>query len=429
MERPMLCRICRAFTLIELLVVVAIIAILAAMLLPALSAAREKARRSSCMSNLKQMGVATESYVGDYAGYYPCWSMMGSRSWCSSTPHATDTFEGQPVCEWSYGSAVNRWYHRGTTALSQYPMENNGGLWVGRAGETPLSLSGGGARFQASFRCIGYGQRSLSPKLYFAPVGLGHLLTAGYVADARLLYCPSANNMPDGESGSGFKLECNLSDWKDAGGFDKETMLHGAWGYGSNSTEILLSHYDYRNVPMDRRTPWCAVQDRKYWRYNGISGTKPGVFAGLWGPMFLTSRLLAGRALITDTFSKGYNRDALDRDLVALYSGASEEESRTIVGMGMKAHRTAYSVLYGDGHVASFGDPQERIIWHLQCARGKTTYGSGHNSECSLSMNHAATRYSPLGKTRAELMTHDNGKGSPILVWHQLDNAAGIDLD
>ena len=60
----------KAFTLIELLVVIAIIAILAAILFPVFAKAREKARQSSCASNLKQFGIGTMAYIQDYDELY-----------------------------------------------------------------------------------------------------------------------------------------------------------------------------------------------------------------------------------------------------------------------------------------------------------------------------------------------------------------------
>lgn len=89
-------RLRRRFTLIELLVVIAIIAVLAALLLPALSKARQKAMIVLCGAQLKQIAVATSMYAGDEQGWYPY------RSYYKADPHQFTRFN-HSCCNYGHG--------------------------------------------------------------------------------------------------------------------------------------------------------------------------------------------------------------------------------------------------------------------------------------------------------------------------------------
>ncbi|MBN9500464.1 MAG: hypothetical protein BGO01_03995 [Armatimonadetes bacterium 55-13] len=106
----------KAFTLIELLVVIAIIAILAAILFPVFAQAKAAAKQSSCLSNMKQLGLAVFTYANDYDDTYPGTQIMPEAYWIAP---GTDRALG-----WMDPNVERNW------AKSIYPYVKNLGVYV-----------------------------------------------------------------------------------------------------------------------------------------------------------------------------------------------------------------------------------------------------------------------------------------------------------
>ncbi|HRU06297.1 MAG TPA: hypothetical protein P5137_11055, partial [Candidatus Brocadiia bacterium] len=198
-----------------------------------------------------------------------------------------------------------------------------------------------------------------------------------------------------------------LSDVRRCGATDGNGVAHGDWNWAPHGRfdpgnfRAVQGSYNYR------LTPGEVWRLHGYVQYDPPRGrilyTKPDRWVEDGEPWFKTQKQLGERAIMADAFHKRGNQ----------YSYQP--------GLGFFGHRDGYNVLYGDGHAAWFGDPQQSYIWYELPSR------SGANAQFCLAGNSCVSDYATTGSCKGTAYTTPTIRYGNVLQWHILDAASGVD--
>lgn len=387
------------FTLNEMLVVIAIIAVLIALLLPALTAVREKGRRISCLNNLKQIGTALQLYATRHTGYFPSWP---GRHYSRGETYGDIPWMWGRTCK--DGRVIAQGNHLG----SYVPSARN------------LTIAWRSAENVPPWINCPFDNAPPEDKKYSASAcGLGQLMTTELLQDGNALFCPSSAGMWKTFYGPDVSYQVRSDLWKTIGGSDGHaleypdnalTTLQAIIGYKSwrpnNEDRGFLCTYAYRGKPSVLSGNWrCGDYIVDAWPL-----VKPRLKVWNGCPPFKTQKQLRNRAFVVDAFDNVYTEPVnryWDEVPFDLLSG----------GAARHMHKEGYNVLYGEGNARWYADQTRTIAYYKN---GGATVGVWH--WVNLATANCYDFYGANSKANG-----GNGFVSTQEVWNIFDQAADID--